>query len=821
MKNQKSLTPQSMRGADGLFPKVGAYLSTSGPNTSRVRENTELRLLMDKGFRTLLFLLFLPVIDTCCSQPLELPCECNTTVVWGALAALYSSTNGATWRHQGSWVRAGSTVCEWYGIETNCTSVDLSNNNLTGTLPPDISLLPKFRYFSVVRNNISGTLPSALSSWTSLRHLKISQNNFSGILSADFASWRHLYEFEIDGNHFSGALPPEYAAWSNITWFDASTNMLSGTLPPEYASWSVIRRFALHSNHMSGTLPPGYSAWKIVDSIVLSQNAIFGGIPSAYGALKPHTLVLSDNKLAGTVPVLNVTIVLAINNNPRLMGTIAGSMGFTWNVALCNTSLCGPLPRRWSTGLTKIICTTGQTTMEALLSGSPYALPTCSPTTALPRLVVSPDTHASPILAGPAGVVVATFAALIGSSGGPIVAMHMSLRTVALAVRLAQCNAANTASDTTVNTPVGTSIADNPTRLQVSSDSSLTAGTVVGNLVLLVALPLTLSAAGRFAAKKSNRVSVASKCGASGLLMVWSTLQIPTTAASVSLVVDVCCGAALVSGVVGGFGCATCAAALLLSLLCWMQVRTTRGQQLSRKRPRHLEICDIPKVLLRRRSRWVVPRAAPLLQSKPMQRVIGYLSRVRGALALQLLHSCHVPHHWVIVYDAIVGALAGVLIGVTSSPKLSCQSVQAGAWVLFGTACVQAAVAVLVRPRSTVADCAFDMVMCLWTGVCALLAAEEGTEGSVIAQSALAMLWATPLVALRIRRVYVTTCQSSSRREGSLDTLARGKPFCSQRLANNRAALCRGKGEHLLRATEAAQHEVLRVVIQQICRQRV
>src|SRR5262249_6318782 len=55
------------------------------------------------------------------------------------LLALYQSTNGDQWTHNDNWNGAPGTECTWYGISCigdHVVSVNLYNNNATGTLPP-------------------------------------------------------------------------------------------------------------------------------------------------------------------------------------------------------------------------------------------------------------------------------------------------------------------------------------------------------------------------------------------------------------------------------------------------------------------------------------------------------------------------------------------------------------------------------------------------------------------------------------------------------------------------------------------------------------
>ena len=54
--------------------------------------------------------------------------------------------------------------------------LDLQQNNLTGTLPGQLSVVSQLRLLNLSNNNFTGTLPSNWTVLTSLRSLKLSRN---------------------------------------------------------------------------------------------------------------------------------------------------------------------------------------------------------------------------------------------------------------------------------------------------------------------------------------------------------------------------------------------------------------------------------------------------------------------------------------------------------------------------------------------------------------------------------------------------------------------------------------------------------------------
>ncbi|MED6109975.1 hypothetical protein PIB30_038590 [Stylosanthes scabra] len=63
--------------------------------------------------------------------------------------------------------------------------LNLSNNHLKGEIPEMIGDMKSLESFDVSSNQLSGTIPSSMSALTSLSHLNLSHNNFSGSIPTD------------------------------------------------------------------------------------------------------------------------------------------------------------------------------------------------------------------------------------------------------------------------------------------------------------------------------------------------------------------------------------------------------------------------------------------------------------------------------------------------------------------------------------------------------------------------------------------------------------------------------------------------------------
>ena len=99
-----------------------------------------------------------------------------------ALEALYEATGGPNWLNNDNWL-TDAPLGEWFGVETDASGrvvwLDLSFNNLTGSIPPEFGYFSRLTTLWLTGNQIDDV--SALASMTNLVTLSIGQNNVTDI----------------------------------------------------------------------------------------------------------------------------------------------------------------------------------------------------------------------------------------------------------------------------------------------------------------------------------------------------------------------------------------------------------------------------------------------------------------------------------------------------------------------------------------------------------------------------------------------------------------------------------------------------------------
>ena len=126
-----------------------------------------------------------------------------------ALVAFYYSTGGTGWTDKTNWL-SSQRVSTWFGItvtNNRVTSINLNNNNLAGTIPPDIGDLTQLSYLSLYGNKLTGALPSELFSLPALTYISIWNNLLSGTIPSEIGNLKQLSYLNLYGNKLTGTLP--------------------------------------------------------------------------------------------------------------------------------------------------------------------------------------------------------------------------------------------------------------------------------------------------------------------------------------------------------------------------------------------------------------------------------------------------------------------------------------------------------------------------------------------------------------------------------------------------------------------------------------
>jgi hypothetical protein len=135
-----------------------------------------------------------------------------------ALSVFYCETNGDAWLQNNSWL-SDLHECDWFngigsdgcGRSEDLVVLRLPDNQLDGTLPPELSLV------------------------TSLRELTLSANFLRGTIPEEYVKLKALDTFSLSFNFLRGSIPDFLFKLQTMTYLDLSQNDFSGTIPEDLA----------------------------------------------------------------------------------------------------------------------------------------------------------------------------------------------------------------------------------------------------------------------------------------------------------------------------------------------------------------------------------------------------------------------------------------------------------------------------------------------------------------------------------------------------------------------------------------------------------
>ena len=176
-----------------------------------------------------------------------------------ALTALYNATDGPNWsRANTNWL-TDKPLDEWRGVTTDAnsrvTELLLWDNNLTGSIPPELGNLTKLETLYLDRNQLSGPIPSEIGSLSNLNYLALNGNQLTGSIPPELGNLTKLETLYLDRNQLSGPIPSQLGNLTKLEALYLNRNQLSGPIPSELGSLSNLRSLYLRDNELSGCIP--------------------------------------------------------------------------------------------------------------------------------------------------------------------------------------------------------------------------------------------------------------------------------------------------------------------------------------------------------------------------------------------------------------------------------------------------------------------------------------------------------------------------------------------------------------------------------------
>ncbi|OIW19875.1 hypothetical protein TanjilG_27242, partial [Lupinus angustifolius] len=219
---------------------------------------------------------------------------------------------------------SGSIPKNFGKFSPSLIDVELSENNFSGELPPDLCTGFKLRKLTAYNNNFFGPLPKCLRNCSALTRVQLEENQFTGNITEAFRVHPNLSFISLGGNHFF-----ELSNCKGLQSLNLSHNKLYEDIPTELGNLASLQYYLdLSSNSFSGAIPQNLEKLVMLMILNVSHNHLSGKIPlSISHMLSLQSVDFSFNNLTGPVPtdgIFQTTTAEAYVGNSGLCGEAKG-----------------------------------------------------------------------------------------------------------------------------------------------------------------------------------------------------------------------------------------------------------------------------------------------------------------------------------------------------------------------------------------------------------------------------------------------------------------------------------------------------------------
>uniref|UniRef100_A0A0D9VCD6 non-specific serine/threonine protein kinase n=1 Tax=Leersia perrieri TaxID=77586 RepID=A0A0D9VCD6_9ORYZ len=202
--------------------------------------------------------------------------------------------------------RLTGSIPSWISSLNNLFYLDVSNNNLTGQIPVTLMEMPMLKlddiepYLSrpfdlpLYRIKLMRQY-RALTSFPALFNL--STNNFTGMILPEIGMLKALTELDFSRNKLLGEIPLSICNLTKLHVLDLSSNHLTGPIPSALSKLNFLAKFNISNNDLEGTVPTG-------GQMSTFSNSSFDGNPKLCGSVLAKNCD-SSVKAAPTVPAIS------------------------------------------------------------------------------------------------------------------------------------------------------------------------------------------------------------------------------------------------------------------------------------------------------------------------------------------------------------------------------------------------------------------------------------------------------------------------------------------------------------------------------------
>ncbi|XP_073050594.1 probably inactive leucine-rich repeat receptor-like protein kinase At5g48380 [Primulina eburnea] len=170
----------------------------------------------------------------------------------------------------------------WHENENKVLNIKLVDMGLKGEFPQGIVNCSSLTGLDISNNNIYGNIPNNISNLiTYVTTLDLSSNQLSGEIPEDLAKCQYLNSIKLDNNQLSGQIPLQISLLNRIKSFSVANNKLTGPVPRFFNA--TTEDYSGNLGLCGGPLPPCSDVSKKTRAPMIVVAAVGGVVISALG----------------------------------------------------------------------------------------------------------------------------------------------------------------------------------------------------------------------------------------------------------------------------------------------------------------------------------------------------------------------------------------------------------------------------------------------------------------------------------------------------------------------------------------------------------
>ncbi|KAL3731322.1 hypothetical protein ACJRO7_028232 [Eucalyptus globulus] len=215
----------------------------------------------------------------------------------------------------------------------------LSGNSLSGSIPDSLCAMGNLLYLDLSKNQLSGTLPLCLKKLEALEWILLGDNRLSGHFTNSFCHLKQLQVLVLHRNGFDKVLPKCLSNLTYLLLLDLSDNDFTGEIPPFGQHSQLLSLIDLEKNSFTGSIPSQLCQLSSLHFLSLAQNNISGSIPLCFGGLLSMVGDTSDQPYWLDMPSINVLV-----NTKGTSQMYSKTLQFFYSIDLSANNLNGKIP---------------------------------------------------------------------------------------------------------------------------------------------------------------------------------------------------------------------------------------------------------------------------------------------------------------------------------------------------------------------------------------------------------------------------------------------------------------------------------------------